>query len=146
MVFLTNKDFQAIIDREEGKFVEHMRALMSRSIYLDLKMHTRREVGLWTRHIVLRNGILRHPPIQIPAESEKMLVDWIIERSDELRELSIRTAIKLAKIYKSNESNWEQVAKILLLREDPLCSDAKKKKLAEVAKKYNLSEEDLQSL
>jgi len=143
MVFLTNKDFQEYIDREDGKYVEHMKALMSRAIYLDLKMHTRREVALWTRHIVLANHILSLPPIELSRDTESMLVDWLIDNTENLRELSIRTAIKLGKIFKANPEAWERVASILLLREDPFASVARQKKLDEVAKKYNIKPEDI---
>lgn len=114
MVFLTNRDFQTYIDNRIGKHVEHMMALMSRSMYLDLKMHTRREVALWTRHIVTRNKILRQ--IGMTEDEEMGLMDWLVGKQDQLRELSIRTAIKLGKIYKMNPGRWETVAKILLVR------------------------------
>lgn len=117
MVFLTNKNFQEYIDANSGKYVEHMNALMSRSIYLDLKMHTRREVALWTRHLVTRNGILRQ--IGLTEEQEKMLVDWVVSKQNDLRELSIRTAIKLGRLFKMKQDDWERTAQILLLREDP---------------------------
>jgi hypothetical protein len=118
MIFLTNKDFQRQLDEGKGRYVEHMHALMSRSIYLDLKMHSRREVALWTQHLVIRNGILRQDPIGLNGDQEKMLVKWIVDRQTQLRELSIRTAIKLGKIFKMNPDQWEKVASILLLKED----------------------------
>lgn len=114
MVFLTNRNFQDYIDHKVGKHVDHMQALMSRSMYLDLKMHTRREVALWTRHIVIRNKILRQ--IGISENDEGMLVDWIVSHQKELRELSIRTALKLGKIFLMNPDNWKDTAEILLIR------------------------------
>jgi hypothetical protein len=122
MIFLTNKDFQKYIDESKGKYVAHMEALMSRSIYLDLKMHSRREVACWARHLVLRNKILRQLPTPdgkpITESEETMLMDWIRDNTDNLRELSIRTALKLGRIFIRNPNEWKRRAEILFLRED----------------------------
>lgn len=116
MIFLTNKDFQKYIDESKGKYVPHMEALMSRSIYLDLKMHSRREVGLWTRHLVINNRILQE--FGLSSDEQLMVLDWLMKHIDQLRELSIRTAIKLGRVYKRNPNEWEKRARILFLRED----------------------------
>ena len=131
MVFLTNKNFQEYIDLDKGKFVEHMKALMSRSIYLDLMMHSRRQVVIWTRHLVVRNGILRQ--IGLTAQQEQVCVDWLLTHRDDLRELSIRTAIKVGKLMKMEPGSWEKTAGILLLREPP-SQDKVKKKMAKLPK------------
>jgi hypothetical protein len=115
ILFLTNKDFQKYMDDGKGKYVPHMEALMSRSIYLDLCMHERREVALWARHLVLKNRILQD--IGTTQSEEMMLMDWIRDNTENLRELSIRTAIKLARIFKQNPTEWKRRAEILLLRE-----------------------------
>jgi len=122
MIFLTNKNFQEYIDNGKGKYVPHMEALMSRSIYLDLKMHNRREVACWARHLVLKNKILRQLPTQdgqsITEPEEMMLMDWIRDNTNDLRELSIRTAIKLGRVYLRNRTEWKRRAEILFLREE----------------------------
>lgn len=122
MIFLTNKNFQEYIDEGKGRYTPHMEALMSRSIYLDLKMHNRREVALWTRHLVLRNKILRQIETKdgrpITEQEEIMLMDWIRDNMDDLRELSIRTALKLARVYLRNRNEWQKRARILFLRDD----------------------------
>jgi hypothetical protein len=48
-----------------------------------------------------------------------MLMDWIIQHMDEMREVSIRTALKLGLIFKSARArgkSWEASAKMALLR------------------------------
>jgi hypothetical protein len=121
MIFLTNKNFQDHIDFG-GPHVEHMKALMSRAIYLDLRMHSRREVSLWARHLIVRNHILVNDLSgkgKITEDEEKMLMDWIIQHMDEMREVSIRTALKLGLIFKSARArgkSWEASARMALLR------------------------------
>ena len=116
MVFLTNKNFQNYIDRGTGKHVEHMEALMSRSIYLDLKMHERREVALWAKHIVLRNKVLQGSPFYMDREQELDAVNWVLNRRDDLREMSIRTILKVGKLMKRFPGEWERAAELVLLR------------------------------
>lgn len=116
-VFLTNKDFQGYMDRGVGRYVEHMEALMSRSIYLDLKMHSRREVGLWMKHLVTKKQILQGAPLYLTAEQEKTSVDWVMTHRENLRELSIRTALKLGAIMKMAPDKWEKTAEITLLKD-----------------------------
>lgn len=116
MIFLTNRNFQEYLDKGTGRFTDHMAALMSRSIYLDLKMHTRREVALWARHLVLRNKILQQ--IGLTVEQEKTVMEWLVRHQNDLREMSIRTALKLGRIFKMNPATWEKTASILLLRDE----------------------------
>jgi len=117
MVFLTNKDFQEYIDKGTGRYVEHMEALMSRSIYLDLKMHVRREVALWAGHIVRRNKVLQGPPMYLDRDQEEDAVNWVLNRRDDLREMSIRTILKVGKLMKRFPGEWERAAELVLLRE-----------------------------
>lgn len=114
MIFLTNKNFQEYVDANYGQNVEHMQALMSRSIYLDLKMHSRREVMVWTRHLVLHNQILQR--IGCDAKQEVEAIEWLEKNLADLRELSIRTALKLGLFMKMNDTRWENVAEMTLLR------------------------------
>ena len=115
MVFLTNKDFQRVIDGTRSrKNAEHMSALMSRSIYLDLMMHTRRQITLWVHHIVTNNLILQK--IGCTAEQEKEAVDWLVDNMEDLREISIRTALKVGRFMKMDPENWETDAKVTLLK------------------------------
>jgi len=114
MLFLTNKNFQDYIDTGFGRYVEHMSALMSRSIYLDLKMHSRREVEIWGSHLVKRNKILQQGGCTPKQEDEA--IDWVKKNMADLRELSIRTYIKLGKFMRMRDQKWERLAQITLLR------------------------------
>lgn len=116
MVFLTNQDFQWYIDHGVGKHVDHMKAFMSRSIYLDLKMHTRKEVALWVSHVIGTNKVLQLQVGGITAAEEQMLLEWVMKNYENVRELSIRTVINLGKTFKRNKKDWEKTANILFIR------------------------------
>lgn len=114
MIFLTNRDLQKEVDFSNTRFTDHMKALMSRSNYLDLKMHDKREVALWAREIITVNKVLQG--LGLPAAQEQRAVNWIVENHKNLREVSIRTAIKLGRYMMMNPKMWETRAKTLLLR------------------------------
>lgn len=114
IIFLTNKNFQLFLDAQTGKHLEHMEALMSRSLYLDLKMHSRREVMIWIKHLISHNKMLE--TIGLTAEQSKIALEWLHANIENLRELSIRTALKIGRLMLMNPNHWENAAKVTLLR------------------------------
>lgn len=114
MIFITNLDFQAIVDSGKGKLVPHMQALMTRTLYLDLKLHTPREVGLWIDYMVETHGILLGEGLSKEQQSD--VLEYIADNRNGLRNLSLRTALKLAALVKMDPENWRTAAKVLELR------------------------------
>lgn len=105
IIFITNYDFDAMIDRGH-KLAPHLQALVSRAHYIDLAMHTRRDYLVRIR-MVIEQGLLADMDIEEQAD----VITFIEANSDRLRELSLRIALKIASLRRSN-SNWERVAKI----------------------------------
>lgn len=114
MIFITNKDFQGIVDHGKSKMAPHFAALMSRSIYLDLKLHTTADLIAWISHLVTKNHILVQRGLDRAQETEA--VEWLAKNVSEVRELSIRTLLKIADFMKTDPTNWERFAKVTLLR------------------------------
>jgi len=105
IIFITNLDFDALIDRGH-KLAPHLTALVSRAHYIDLAMKTRRDYLIRIRQVIKQgllsdlNGVQQHEVIQ-----------FIESNHDKLRELSLRVAIKIGALRKSNK-DWERIAKI----------------------------------
>lgn len=116
MVFITNTDFQGIVDAGKSKLAPHFEALLSRSMYLDLKIHSRRAVAIWVNYLVSSKGILRQH-YGLTKEQERQAVDWILDHMDDLRTLSIRDAMKVGQLMKSDYDTWERDAEILLVKD-----------------------------
>ena len=114
IIFITNTDFQGIVDYGKGKLAPHFSALMSRSIYLDLKLHTTEELLAWCCHMVDKNGILRQHGLDRSQELDA--IDWLKRNAHECRDLSIRTLLKIAGFMKTDMTNWEVFANVTLLR------------------------------
>jgi hypothetical protein len=114
MIFITNKDFQGIVDLGKSRMAPHFGALMSRSIYLDLKLHTQEDLIAWISHLVSKNHILVQRGLDRAQESEA--IQWLNDNVADVRELSIRTLLKIADFMKTDPTNWETFAKVTLLR------------------------------
>lgn len=107
IVFISNYDFDAMIDKGH-KLSPHLQAMVSRAHYLDLAMKTRQDYLVRIRQVVAQ-GLLSH----LDIEEQVDVLTFIEAFADNLRELSLRMAIKIAGIRKSNvNNNWERVAKV----------------------------------
>ena len=114
MVFISNLDFQTFVDQGKNKFAVHFEALMSRALYLDLRLHSREELGLWVSHIAENGRIFDRE--DVPRHLRPLILNFLTEHRDNLRELSIRTLMKLCGLAKDNPARWESIARVLLTR------------------------------
>ena len=116
VIFITNTDFQKYIDNRESRLVPHFEALISRSIYLDLKIHSRRAIALWAEVIVRKQKVLQHK-MGLKDEQVNQACDYINRNRDDLRTLSIREYLKVGSFIKSAPEDWERMANMVLLRQ-----------------------------
>jgi hypothetical protein len=113
-IFISNLDFQKYVDMGGNKYVAHFEALMSRSLYLDLRLHDRQAVSLWIEHIATSGKLFVREGVK--AEVGVKILGFIKQYRDDLRELSLRTAMKLCALAKSHPNDWERMGRILLTR------------------------------
>lgn len=113
VIFITNKDFDAEIAKG-SKMSEHYEALISRSHYVECDMHTVREYVVRIRQVV-KAGMLRSQK-GLNAHEENIILEFIEENKERLRELTLRVALKLADIYKVNPGKFEALAKVSLFK------------------------------
>lgn len=116
MIFITNTDFQGIVDKGTSKLTPHFEALLSRTMYLDLKIHNRRAIAIWVNYLIRTKKILQIH-LGLSKTQEGQAVDWLLENRDDLRTLSIRDALKVGQLMKADYNCWERDAEILLLRD-----------------------------
>jgi hypothetical protein len=102
-IFITNVKFAKV----RGRLREHIIALESRCHYIDLTIDTMREKLLLIKRIV-QQGMLND--YKLPAEIVEEIVDFIEMNQDRLRELSLRTVLKIADLAKAFPNNWEMMA------------------------------------
>lgn len=114
MIFISNLDFQAYVDQGKNKYVAHFEALMSRSLYLDLRLHSRAELGIWVNYVAEDAKIFDRE--NVPVKYRKAILSFMTKHREEFRELSIRTLLKVCQLVKTNPDRWESMARILLTR------------------------------
>jgi len=107
IIFITNYDFDRLID-SGNKLAPHFEALVSRSHYLDLAMKTKLDYLVRIKQVV-RGGMLRSRGLSVSEET--LIMEFIVDNVDRLRELSLRMVVKLSGLYKMDRNNWQKLAK-----------------------------------
>lgn len=113
MIFISNLNFQQFVDEGKNKYAQHFAALMSRSLYLDLRLHDRNELGVWVEHVAAHGKIFQREGLS--DEQGVEVLQFLRDYRDELRELSLRTLLKLSQLVKTHRE-WENIAKVLLTK------------------------------
>ena len=90
VIFITNIKFDNV---KSKKLRDHLEALESRCHYIDLTIDTIREKILRIKQIVT-DGMLKS--YALPSETEQSIVDFIDDYKRQLREISLRTVLKIA--------------------------------------------------
>jgi len=113
VLFITNIDFDVQVERDT-RLTPHLIALMSRSHYICLNMRSRRDYIVRIRQVI-RQGLLKNRGLD--AVGEKAVVEYIEKKADQLRELSLRMALKLSDIYRlKGPAKWEAMATVTCCR------------------------------
>ena len=115
VIFITNIKFEHVRSK---KLKDHLDALESRCHYLDLTMDTQRDKFLRIKQIV-RDGMLDSYDFEDTAAQE--IVDYMWEMKSRLRELSLRTVLKIADLRKMSEHNWRRLAETTILKRAEVC-------------------------
>ena len=113
IVFISNINFDKEIGKSNG-MAPHLRALISRSNYLDLKVHTNQEILVRIKQIIRDSRILENNGLTSKQGVE--LVQWLQDNVDTLREVSLRTVIKIAQYMAAAPNEWEEMSAIMLKR------------------------------
>jgi hypothetical protein len=109
-IFITNIKFDHV---KSKKLQDHLAALESRCHYIDLQMDTEREKVLRIKQIV-KDGMLNSYDFQNGEEEE--VINFIDDQKAKLRELSLRTVLKISDLRKSFPNNWKEMAEVTVMR------------------------------
>ena len=109
-IFITNIKFENVRSK---KLQDHLAALESRCHYVDLQMDTDREKCLRIKQIV-QDGMLDSYEFEDVQRDE--VVDFVMANRAKMRELSLRTVLKVADLRKSFTSNWQSMAEVTVMK------------------------------
>jgi hypothetical protein len=112
-IFITNIKFENV---RSAKLKDHLGALESRCHYLDLTLDTTRDKMLRIKQIML-DGMLDSYEFEDGAKQE--LYEYVDTNKDKLRELSLRTVIKIADLKKMvgpGNDKWKRLAETTVMK------------------------------
>ena len=109
-IFITNLKFENVRSK---KLQEHLAALESRCHYIDLRMDTDREKVLRIKQIV-KDGML--DSYELPEGGQAEVVVFIDDNRNAMRELSLRTVLKVADLRKSFPAKWQDMARVTVMK------------------------------
>jgi hypothetical protein len=109
-IFITNLDFH---DIKSKKIRSHLEALESRCHYMDLTISTEREKMLRIKQVI-QDGMLDE--YKLSEEVKDEIIDFCMINKNRLRELSLRTVLKVADLAVAFPTKWEAMAENTVMR------------------------------
>jgi len=110
-IFITNIKFDNV---KSKKLRDHLEALESRCHYLDLTIDTEREKLLRIEQVVRECGMLDKYEF---TDADKLeVVAFVKDNVKRLRELSLRTVLKVADLKHGFPAKWQAVAEMTCMR------------------------------
>ena len=110
-IFITNIKFDHV---KSKKLRDHLEALESRCHYLDLTIDTDREKLLRIEQVITECGMLDSYELEDWQKME--VVDFLKANTHRVRELSLRTVLKIADLAASFPDKWKAVAESTVMR------------------------------
>ena len=110
VIFITNIKFDNVRSK---KLRDHLEALESRCHYIDLTIDTLREKLLRIQQIV-KDGMLN--AYALPTDTQQEVVQYIWDNKRRLREISLRTVLKIADLAKAFPDTWKDMAGSTVLK------------------------------
>lgn len=113
VIFITNKSFD---NKKASKIQPHLDALQSRCHFLDLTVNTERDKMLRIRQVYRDSDCGLFVDYNFTKEQEEMIMDFMWENHNVLREISLRMTLKIADLVKINPNNWRNLAKATCMK------------------------------
>jgi hypothetical protein len=109
-IFITNLNFQ---DIKSKKLRSHLEALESRCHYMDLTIHSERDKMLRIAQVI-KDGML--DAYKLDDEIKEEIIDFVDINKKRLRELSLRTVLKVADLAVAFPQRWEAMAENTVMK------------------------------
>lgn len=117
VIFITNIDFDAEIEKGTKRSA-HLEALLSRSVLMDLDIKSTRDLLVRIEDMVINVGMV--DKFGLTEEQKRDLVDFMEEHANKFRSLTLREAVKMAKMIAADEtddgSEWRDEALVTLAK------------------------------
>ena len=111
VIFITNLKFDQM---KSQKTRDHLDAIQSRCHYLDLTLDTMRDKLLRIKQIASTGELFSN--YEFGEVGQREIIDFMSEKQNKLREVSLRMAIKIADLYKSFPLKWRTMAETTCMK------------------------------
>lgn len=111
VIFITNLNPKYV---RSQKIQDHLKALRSRVHSLDLTLDTPRDLFLRIKSIMSNEEM--YNPMQFDDEQRDVILDYLRKNAYHLRELSLRSAIKIKELQELDPENWKTIADCTVLK------------------------------
>lgn len=105
IIFITNIDFNNV---RSPRISNHLEAIVSRCHYMSLGIKTLREKMIHIRNVVSKNNMFKLHGFQNNEADEVM--NYVEINADKLREVSLRSVLKVADLRKAMPDRWQRFA------------------------------------
>lgn len=109
ILFMTNVDFEREIERGT-RLAPHLKALVDRTGYMSLGLHSKRRRMLWVKHVCTTSPLLENNGVSDPG-AQAAIMDFIVDNQDQWRTLNLRLATKLCQYMVNQPDKWEKHAR-----------------------------------
>lgn len=113
IVFISNIDFDKTIE-SNSKLAPHLSALLDRSLYLSLGIHSTRALLARVEMVCRETDMLKD--LKLTDEDIETVIQWIKDNFPKLRSLSLRTALMIAEQMRTDPTDWRETVKRTVLR------------------------------
>ena len=104
VIFITNLKFDST---RQTKIKDHLEAIMSRCHYLDLTLDTTRDKIMRIKQIARDGGLFDTKGLT--KEQEVEIIEFMVDKQDRLREVSLRMAQKIADLRNMDKNRWKML-------------------------------------
>jgi hypothetical protein len=111
IIFITNVDFNNV---KSPRIRNHLEAITSRCHYMELGIRSPREKIIHIKHVIERHAMLA--PYKFTDAEHDEVVRYIEVNSEKLREISLRTVLKVADLRRAMPQRWAKFADMNVLR------------------------------
>ena len=110
IIFISNLKF----DKFRGKLADHLAALQSRCHYLDLTLDTMRDKIMRIKQIHTDGGLF--DDLELDEQQANEVIAFMDLNKENLREVSLRMAIKIGQLRKSFDAKWMHMARATCMK------------------------------
>lgn len=112
VVFISNMNFDKVVE-SGSKIAPHIRALLSRTVYLDLGIHTNREIMVRIEQVIKKGDMLADKNLSKKQKDE--VIEWIRTNHKAMRSVSLREVLHLADMVAVDPKGWKELAQVTML-------------------------------